>query len=71
MTVVLSVGWKWHVYRFLCRNLLKSDDPVDDPYDLYDNSDDVAETVLDCVISLAVALLPVSTPSGSQQLFAQ
>ena len=68
MTVVLSVGWRWHVYWFLCRNLLKSDDPVDDPYD---NSDDVAETVLDRVSPLAVALLLVLTPSGSQQLSAQ
>ena len=68
MTVVLSVGWKWHVYRCLCRNLLKSDDPVDDPYD---NSDDVAEAVLDRVISLAIALLSVATSSVSQQLFAQ
>ena len=68
MTVVLSVGWRWHVYWFLCRNLLKSDDPVDDPYD---NSDDVAETVLDRVISLAIALLSVATSSVLQQLFAQ
>ena len=68
MTVVLSVGWKWHVYRFLRRNLLKSDDPVDVRYD---NSDDVAEIALDCVISLAIALLSVATSSVLQQLFAQ